>query len=51
MVIYLNQLFFINATKAPGQDRISKFEAVEYSKNKATGSGAASTPWPDHYFF
>ena len=43
MVIYLNQLFFIKATKAAGQDRLSKFEAVECSKIKATGSGAAST--------
>ena len=39
----LNQLFFIKATKAAGQDRLSKFEAVECSKIKATGSGAAST--------
>ena len=43
MVIYLNQLFFIKATKAAGQDRLSKFEAVECSKIKATGSGEAST--------
>ena len=43
VVIYLNQLFFIKATKAAGQDRLSKFEAVECSKIKATGSGAAST--------
>ncbi len=40
MVIYLNQLFFI---KAAEQDRLSKFEAVECSKIKATGSGAART--------
>ena len=43
VVIYLNQLFFIKATKAAGQDSLSKFEAVECSKIKATGSGAAST--------
>ena len=41
VVIYLNQ--FIKATKAAGQDRLSKSEAVECSKIKATGSGAAST--------
>ena len=43
VVIYLNQLFFIKATRAAGQDRLSKFEAVECSKIKATGSFAAST--------
>ena len=43
MVIYLNQLFFVKATRAAGQDRLSKIEAVECSKIKATGSGAAST--------
>ena len=32
MVFYLNQLFFIKATKAAGQSRLSKFEAVECSK-------------------
>ena len=51
MVIYLNQLFFIKATKAAGQDRLSKFEAVECSKIKATGSGEPVRPWPHHYFF
>ena len=30
--IYLNRLFFIKATKAAGQSRLSKFEAVECSK-------------------
>ena len=29
---YLNQLFFIKATKAAGQSRLSKFEAAECSK-------------------
>ena len=43
VVIYLNQLFFIKATKAAGQDRLSKSEAVECSKIKVAGSGAAST--------
>ena len=28
----LNRLFFIKATKAAGQSRLSKFEAVECSK-------------------
>ena len=32
MVFSLNQLFFIKATKAAGQSRLSKFEAVECSK-------------------
>ena len=32
MVIYLHRLFFIKATKAAGQSRISKFEAVDCSK-------------------
>ena len=32
MVIYLNRLFFTNATKAAGQGRLSKFEAVECSE-------------------
>ena len=32
MVVYLNQLFFIKATKAAEQSRLSKFEAVECSK-------------------
>ena len=32
MVIYLNRLFSIKATKAAGQSRQSKFEAVECSK-------------------
>ena len=32
VVVYLNQLFFIKATKAAGQNRLSKFEAVECSK-------------------
>ena len=32
MVIYLNRLFFIRATKAAGQSRLSKFEAVECTK-------------------
>ena len=32
MVVYLNQLFFIKATNAAGQSRLSKFEAVECSK-------------------
>ena len=31
MVIYLNRLFLIKTTKAAGQGRLSKFEAVEYS--------------------
>ena len=32
MVIYLNRLFFTKATKAAGQGRLSKFEAVECSE-------------------
>ena len=32
MVIFLNRLFFIKATKAAGQSRSSKFEAVECNK-------------------
>ena len=32
MVIHLNRLFFIKATKAAGNGRLSKFEAVECSK-------------------
>ena len=32
MGIYLNRLFFMKATKAAGQSRLSKFEAVERSK-------------------
>ena len=32
MVISLNWLFFIKATKAVGQSRLSKFEAVVCSK-------------------
>ena len=32
MVICLNRLFFIKATNAAGQSRLSKFEAVECSK-------------------
>ena len=32
MVIYINRLFFIKASKAAGQSRLSKFEAVECSK-------------------
>ena len=32
MVTYLNRLFFIKATKAAGQSRLSKFEAVECNK-------------------
>ena len=36
--IYLNKLFFIKATKAAGQSRLSKFEYVEYSK--------VGHPWP-----
>ena len=32
LVIYLNQLFFINATKAAWQDRLSKFEVLGCSK-------------------
>ena len=31
MVFNLNQYFFIKATKAAGQSRLSKFEAVECS--------------------
>ena len=32
MVVYLNKLFFIKATKAAGQSSLSKFEAIECSK-------------------
>ena len=32
MVIYLNPLLFIKATKAAGQSRLSKFATVECSK-------------------
>ena len=32
MVIYLNRLFFIKATKVAGQGRLSKFEAIVCSK-------------------
>ena len=32
MVVYLNKIFFIKATKAAGQSRLSKFEDVECSK-------------------
>ena len=32
VVIYLKRLFFINATRAAGQGRLSKVEAVECSK-------------------
>ena len=32
LVIYLNQLFFLKATKAAWQDRLSKFEVVGCSK-------------------
>ena len=32
LVIYLNQLFFIKATKAAWQDRLSKFEVLGCSK-------------------
>ena len=32
MVIYLNRLFFIKSTKAAGQSRLSKFEAIECIK-------------------
>ena len=32
MILYLYQIFFIKATKAAGQSRLSKFEAVECSK-------------------
>ena len=32
LVIYLNQLFFIKATKAAWQDRLSKFEVLWCSK-------------------
>ena len=32
MVVYLNQLFFIKATKAAGQSSLSKCEAIECSK-------------------
>ena len=37
MVIYLYRLFFIKATKAAGQSRLSKFEAVECSKMTTVG--------------
>ena len=32
MVVYLKKVFFIKATKAAGQSRLSKFEGVECSK-------------------
>ena len=32
MVISLNRLFFTKATKAAGQGRLSKFEAIECSE-------------------
>ena len=32
MVVYLNQLFFIKATKAAGYSRLSKFEAMQCSR-------------------
>ena len=32
MVVYLNQLFFIKASKAAGQSSLSKFEVMECSK-------------------
>ena len=32
MIIYLNRLFSIKATKAAGQSTLSEFEDVEYSK-------------------
>ena len=41
MALYLYRLHFIKATKAAGQSRLSKFEAVECSK--IGHSWAAST--------
>ena len=53
IVLYCKSVIFHKATKAAGQNRLWKFEAVECSKIKATGSGAASTAMaaPLFYFF
>ena len=48
VVIYLNQLFFLKATKAAGQDRLSKFEAVRSWPQEAV---RPVRPWPHHYLF
>ena len=49
MVIYLNRLSFIKATKAAGQSRLSKFEAVECSKighsTNPTSIVSTDPPW------
>ena len=53
MVICLNRLFFIEATNAAGQSRLSKFEAVECSKighswaisTNPTSIVSADPPW------
>ena len=48
MVIYLSRLFFTKPTKAAGQDRLSKFEAVECSeigRINPTSTVSTAPPW------